>query len=275
MSYKELVVYVEKDERCLTAIDFACEFAKNFESQVTGLYVLPNEPVMMVADAQIPEKVLASIRADEEDQMNAARKLFEERVAHYDVRTRWQATQGYSAEKYIAYLRYADIGIVAQPDPGYSASSSFVNEVLLGAGCPMIIAPHDGRKSAALAKHVAVAWNESRESARAVRDALPLLQHARRVDVITVHDRASDEINPAVGLCEHLAKHGVIAEAHELVSDGGPGAGAGAIKQFAKERSCEILVMGAWGHSRVREILLGGVTHDMLTDSALPIFLSH
>jgi nucleotide-binding universal stress UspA family protein len=127
-----------------------------------------------------------------------------------------------------------------------------------------------------LGKHVIVAWNVSREAARAANDALPFLVAADRVDVMCVNASSAKEGDadlPGADLCLHLARHGVKAEAHSLAaSDVDTG---NLLLSRAADRGADLIVMGAYGHARWREVVLGGVTRELLGQMTVPVFMSH
>lgn len=143
--------------------------------------------------------------------------------------------------------------------------------VVLSSGRPVLIVPYAGRFDT-LAGHVVVAWNESREAARAVNDAMPLLERARKVTVFQV-DPEDEHGGAAAELARRLAHHGVRAEAHHTVS-GGLAAGEVLLSTIA-DLAAECLVMGAYGHSRVRELTLGGVTRTVLAHMTVPVIMSY
>jgi nucleotide-binding universal stress UspA family protein len=125
-------------------------------------------------------------------------------------------------------------------------------------------------------KRVIVAWNGGREAARAVNDALPLLVAADQVDVVCVNPGRGEEDDadlPGADLCLHLARHGVKAEAQELVaSDIEAG---DLLLSRAADSGADLIVMGAYGHARWREVVLGGVTRQLLNQMTVPVFMSH
>jgi nucleotide-binding universal stress UspA family protein len=129
---------------------------------------------------------------------------------------------------------------------------------------------------ATLGETVLVAWNASREAARAVNDALPLLQQARAVTVLAVNPLggiAGDGDVPAADIALHLARHGVKAEAAHTVAPDIPEGDA--ILDYAADIGADLVVAGGYGHSRMREFVFGGVTRSLLTEMTVPVFLSH
>lgn len=175
-------------------------------------------------------------------------------------------------------MRLCDLVVMARPyGPGAGKLAPMLAEgVLFGAGVPVLAVPDaDPTDWSRPFRRVCLAWNESDEALRATRGALPFLQAAEAVDVAVVDPplHAHGRAEPAEDLCLWLARHGVRSEIALLprteprVSD--------ILTRFCQERGCEALVMGAYGHSRLREALLGGATRDLLASVPLPLILAH
>ena len=173
--------------------------------------------------------------------------------------------------------RYADLAILGQHDPDDAASGPryLPEEVMLGCGRPVLIVPYIG-PAATFGERVIVAWDASREAARAVNDALPLLRRAKQVGVVSVNPRPwpfahGEEPGADIGL--HLARHGVKVEVQRI--EGRDIDTANAILSHVADQSADLLVMGGYGHSRLRELVLGGVTRTILTEMTVPVLMSH
>jgi len=184
-----------------------------------------------------------------------------------------------------ALLRLAhqnDLIVFGQPQPDGALAgraAELMQQALLEAGRPLLIVPYAGRFEA-LAKpegfHVLIGWTETREAARAVHDALPLLAGAGAVTVLTVlagRDAAIDAQPPAAELAQHLRRHGLPANAVRTVTDGIPDSDA--LLSYACDISADLLVLGGYGHSPLRERMWGGVTRDVLRHMTLPVLMSH
>jgi nucleotide-binding universal stress UspA family protein len=182
--------------------------------------------------------------------------------------------EGIGAASVARQARYADLVILGQVDPEAPAPSSVVPaEVVLSSGRPALIVPYVLR-SQSVARRVFVAWNASREAARAVADALPLLQDAEAVVVVSINAKLGVESEqPASDLAHHLARHGVKAEATAIVAKD-PTVGAVLLARAA-DFGADLIVMGAYGHSRSRELLLGGATRHILRHMTIPLLMAH
>ena len=185
---------------------------------------------------------------------------------------------GYASDVVSLNAKYVDLAIVSQADP--DDAESYPNpglpaEVALEAGRPVLVLPYIGAGKT-LGKNVMVAWNGSREATRAVNDALPLLERAVKVSVLAVNPRDGGGDHgdvPSADISLHLARHGVKTEATQTVSNEIDVADV--ILSRIADTGCDLLVMGAYGHSRMRELMMGGVTRDILKHMTVPLLLSH
>jgi nucleotide-binding universal stress UspA family protein len=167
--------------------------------------------------------------------------------------------------------RVADVFVGLRPNGSPSDTAQVLESVLFETGRHLFLAPE--RRGPAGFDRIMVAWNGSREATRATAEAMPYLLKAERVDVVVVQD--SNLASPIRGtdLVDHLLHHGVGAELHEVR----PRAGgiAATLMADAKERSADMIVMGAYGHSRLREWLLGGTTYQLLHQAPMPLVVAH
>ena len=175
------------------------------------------------------------------------------------------------------HARYADLVVIGQRDeqsPG-GVDKRFEQKVLLAAGRPVLVVPYAFEKRP-VGRHVLIAWNASREAARAVSDALPVLTRASHVHVLAfspqVGGRAHGE-EPGADVALYLARHGVkVTVSPQYASDIDVGS---QLLSRAFDLSADLIVMGAWGHSRLHELVLGGVTRTLLESMTVPVLMSH
>jgi nucleotide-binding universal stress UspA family protein len=176
---------------------------------------------------------------------------------------------------FIEYAKLRDLTIVPVLEGEY-VDQWHAEAIIFGSGRPTLIVPHTRKRAGAFALDmVAVAWDFSRPAARAVADALPILEKAKRVSVVTVTNEKVIDTKRSSGaeLAKHLARHGV-----DVVLDTVDAAGRGigqVLESYVTSRNADVLVMGAYGHSRIREFILGGATRTMLSRPPLPIFFAH
>ena len=187
------------------------------------------------------------------------------------------ASFGTAADRIVEQGHCADLVVLTQADPEWTSSALLEDpeRVILSVGRPVLLVPNSG-SVAAPPKRVSVAWNGRREAARAVFDALPLLQHAEIVDVIGVNsgqDVSPHGDLPAAEICAALARHGVKCQSSE--ASAGSGEVGHELLRQAKAFGADLLVMGCYGHSRLREFVLGGASRHVLRHMHLPVLLSH
>ena len=173
----------------------------------------------------------------------------------------------------VDYARLRDLTIVPVPERDH-VSSWYAEAIIFGSGVPTMILPEARKRPNFALNTVIVAWDFGRPAARAVADALPLLEKAKRVFVLTVaNEKVIDTKRSGAELAKHLARHGVNVTL-DVVDAAGRSIGE-AIKSYVATRNGDLVVMGAYGHSRFREFILGGATKSMLARPPVPMFLSH
>lgn len=174
----------------------------------------------------------------------------------------------------VEYARLRDLTIVPVPVGDYF-DQWYAEAIIFGSGHPTLILPHTRKRAGAFALDVvAVAWDFSRPAARAVADALPLLEKAKKVHVLTVaNEKVIESRRPTTEFAKYLERHGVdvaldtVDAADRRIGD--------ILESYVTSCNADMLVMGAYGHSRIREFILGGATKSMLSRPPLPILLSH
>jgi nucleotide-binding universal stress UspA family protein len=273
--FKTLLVPVDPRPRSMRSLDIAGRIANQWDSHVVGLYVKPSMylPAGLEAGAEalaeLQRKTLAELVAE-------ARARFEAGVRAAGIaRNEWRTAEGDIAEAVALHARYADLVIVNQTDPDADARSNFADALLLWVGRPVLVVPYAGEFKT-LGDRVLVAWNASREAARAVTDALPFLQRAQQVVVLSVTGKPSAEAFgtvPGTDIAVYLARHGVKVEvAPTVAADVDAG---NEILSRASDYAADLIVMGAYGRSRAREIVFGGATRTVLQSMTVPVLMSH
>jgi len=183
-----------------------------------------------------------------------------------------EATVGEAHETIGRWLRDFDLAVIGQPNPDVPGhATKTIEAALFGSGRPLLIVPYIQREPLRL-DTILVAWDGGAQAARALGDAMPLLERAKRVEVVTVgaHSPAADE-QARSRIARHLARHAIRAEARVLPS----GDVANTLLSYAADSAADLLVMGGYGHSRFREVILGGATRGILQAMTLPILMSH
>jgi nucleotide-binding universal stress UspA family protein len=176
------------------------------------------------------------------------------------------------SKQLVQEARFRDITMIPLKE-GDAAQQEIAERLVFESGRPILVFPDDSRREVSTSlRNVAVAWNNSRPSTRAVIDALPILQQAKRVRVFSVIDSKPTEAQGGAALASYLMRHNVDAIAEDVKSNGG--AIAGAFGKYISEHEIDLLVMGAYGHSHLREFILGGATRSVLNHPPTWVLLS-
>jgi nucleotide-binding universal stress UspA family protein len=282
--FKDLLVVVDNSKNCVTRLDVAVHVASRFGTHLVGLFIKepPNFPVWAQSEGQgyvrSPSDYVETHRQAWREAALGAQQLFRSRTGVAGITTEWREREGDVAEIPILHARYADMVIVGQVAPelhAVQAGREVPERLLLGVGRPILVVPYAGAFKT-VGERVLVAWNASREATRAVNDALPILQQASQATVLAINPRrgvSGDGDVPGADLALHLSRHGVNAEASSLAT--ADVAVAPMLLSRVADLQADLLVMGGYGHSRVREIILGGVTREILRSMTVPTVLSH
>lgn len=183
----------------------------------------------------------------------------------------WLAATGSMAAFVARRAHVADLVVVGQRAPGASSLDK-PEDVILTCGRPVLVVPN-GNSYSHVGENVIVAWNDSREAALAIEGALPLLTEANPVTIVSVKPHPDCDWQPDSELIHQLARHGFRADAEAITEDGR--SPASLVSARATSTHADLVVMGAYGHSRWREMVLGGMTHDMLADMNVPLLMAH
>jgi len=277
MQYQDIIVHIDDGEAMPGRLSMALALAERFGAHLTGIYVDPGLALPTLIDVPISPGLVEALEDEHRERCERAEQQFKKSLEASTVSGTWRLAQGELANTLSRHARYADLVILGQEgaDDQKVVVGGLPDSVVLGCGRPALLVPYVGATTPP-GKHVIVAWNGSREAARAVNDALPFLVAADAVDVMCVNPARSEEDDadlPGADLCLHLARHGVKAEAQELVaSDLDVG---DLLLSRAADRGADLIVMGAYGHARWREVVLGGVTRQLLDQMTVPVFMSH
>lgn len=277
MSYKTILVQLDSRQRSAERLSFAFGLAAQFEAHLVGLYApgAPRIPSYALAEAgPVLRDVVEQRRIEAARQ---AQKQFREAAArHGDAGAEWRESAAEPAAALCLSARYADLVVAAQPEPQDDAEVRAVaHELALAAGRPVLFVPYAGRFATA-GKRVLIAWDAGREAACAVSDALPLLKRAESVEVAVFdpeRGRREHGEQPGADVALYLARHGVKVS---VTRQSGANFEVGAqILSRAADTGADLIVMGAYGHSRVRQLVLGGVTRILLESMTVPVLMSH
>jgi nucleotide-binding universal stress UspA family protein len=278
MALKDLLVHIDNSKANAGRLDAAVRLAAAHQAHLTGLYVKPGLSTMPTfAEAHISEDILLAQREAEKERAEQAQVLFEGAAEKAGVSSEWRVAEGDFASTLSLHGRYVDLVIIGQADESdpFSMMQGAVEHLIVDVGRPILVIPYIGA-SQTPGERVLVGWNASREAMRAIHDAMPLLERAADVQVLSInppHGPAGDGGVPGADISLHLARHGVKAEAAHIQGDD-IRAGEMLLSRAADHQS-DLIVMGAYGHSRYRELILGGATRQMLKSMTVPVLMSH
>lgn len=273
MTFKDILVHVDAGSGTRTRLELAAKLLPE-GGHVVALHVAtpPVLPPVVPATLQPElETIRKSVNAAAEE---ATRSTVNGLALPAGITLEWRKGEGLVSSVVGLHARYSDLIIVGQSDDD-SVDSGLADSVTMVAGRPVLVVPMAGRFST-LGTRVVLGWNGSREATRAINDAMPLLVRAEKVLMVIANpDVAAHGYAPVPGadMATHLARHGVPVVC-ERVSTGDLGA-ADLLLNRAADEDADLIVMGAYGHSRLSELVLGGATRHMLRHMTVPVLFSH
>jgi nucleotide-binding universal stress UspA family protein len=274
---EEIVVFIDGRTETASILEFAGTLAQEHGARLISVFMQPEPtvtPAETFARGEGMRNTIDVHRARLERIEAEYRTQFEDIVRRHGIASEWRSLPYLSSEVGV-HAYYADLVIVARPESaGQTAGPPGLAESLvMSSGRPIIVFPPRGKVSQV--RRVLVAWNATRESIRAVADAMPLLAKAEAVEVLVADHQRRPEGHgqePGADIARHLARHGAHVEVRRLSSEG-KDVGTLLLSQAATFRA-DLLVMGAYGHSQLREWVFGGVTRTVLYEAGLPVLMS-
>ncbi|WP_431282891.1 universal stress protein [Humitalea sp. 24SJ18S-53] len=284
MPLKNILVHVDGTTPSQARFDLAAELARQHGAHLTALFVIdPFPPSLLGASTGgfSDGGVLAGLMQQLEQEAREAAALVQARVEEAfrreGVTGEWRVVTGVPSTTVALHARYVDLAILGQHNPDRVDDlddTSVIEQTLFTSGRPVLVVPYAGHFKTA-GRRALVGWNASRESARAVNDALMLIQAGESVTILTVDaegDRAHGEV-PGADIATHLARHGLTVLTKQ--TSAAAVSIADVMLNQASDSAADLLVIGAYGHSRVREMILGGVTRSLLQQMTIPVLMSH
>jgi nucleotide-binding universal stress UspA family protein len=279
MTYRSLLVHVDTSARSDHRVVVAARLAQAFNAELAGAYLVPGGELSPFASAMLPADLVAARLLQAGDAQADAETRFRTLCGDNGLMAvEWRAPAGDPLDAAVMHARYADLTVLGQPAPEDAQSgfaSELANAVLLQSGRPVLFVPFTA-EDVSPGRTILVALKDTRESARALADALPLLARAQSVVVMTV----SPDANVAVG--DALVEKRVLAwlETHEIEAmfrrEVAPDLDAGnVLLSQAADLGADLIVMGAYSRPRVTELVLGGVTRLMLSSMTVPVLMAH
>jgi nucleotide-binding universal stress UspA family protein len=286
MALRDLVVLLDGSSRDEIKLAVAVELARRNDAHLTGLcpleLLLPAD--MSFALGGYPDLwALPEFAKQVDTQARAKAALietgFRELLRREGINGDWVLEPGFLIPSITRRAHATDLIVIGQADPENplpGSARTLIEDVLMTAGRPLLLIPYAGRFDK-VGMNALVGWTPTRECARAVHDALPILAPGAKLVVLTVErPRTGDDsqVLATAEIAEHLARHGIdVSAARTIVTDGlSP---ADALLDYASDIGADLLVVGGYGHSRTREMIMGGVTRELLQHMTVPVLMSH
>jgi nucleotide-binding universal stress UspA family protein len=286
MQLRDLLVVLDGSPRREAVLAVSVALAQRHNAHLTGFCPLELLLPVTLAPAigaypqlSMLQEAAEQIDTDAAVKARAIEAEFREELRRCDVRGDWQVVGGSAIAAVAHRTRTADLVVLGQAHPDYpfpATARHLVEDVLMQAGRPLLLVPFAGCYDT-LGNNVLIGWNGSRESARAVHDALPLIAPGATVTVLTIeHARGAAHLQdvPAAEMAEHLSRHGLKVSAARTVADRSI-SDSDVLLAYASDSGADMLVIGGYGHSRAREMILGGVSRSLLAHMTLPVLMSH
>jgi nucleotide-binding universal stress UspA family protein len=277
MTYATVMVSLALDQSNEARLQVAGELAERFEAAIVGVAAAQFAPPLYFADGAEAQALIDDGEATVKRRLAGLEAQFRAATKSRGGHAEWRSAMDFPARFVLAQARCADILVSGGQSPAFSDAFALASprDLVMQAGRPLLVVP-DGRNWLDL-RSVLVAWKDTPEARRAVADALPMLRKARDVTIVEIPERDDDRLAVTTGVTDvaaWLARHGVTATAR--ISEAAPNETAAAqLEKVAGDVGAGLIVAGAYGHSRFRELILGGVTQYLVTQSARSVLLSH
>ena len=277
MAIKNILIHIDSSPSCEHRLSTAIQLATQHKAHLLGIYVIPDFPEPTYYEAQISVDIIAEIDKEALETAKFTQRKYVDIASKAGFSLTIDIAKGNLISVLDDYARFNDLLVLGQnnPDESQVMSEALADNLVLEAGTPCLVVPHTSSRQFA-AKRILVAWNASREAARTLKDAMPILRVADYVEVLQINppeDEADKDNIHGKSVSSFLIQHGI--KPHIEVKTNNKTKPGDAIIARAAEIDADIIVMGAYGHSRLREIILGGVTRKLLRQMTIPVFISH
>jgi nucleotide-binding universal stress UspA family protein len=273
---KDLLVNLSVSGSSDPVVDYAVSFAQTFGAHVTAAAFAYDPVVAVSVMGGMPSDFLDAQRQESERAATAARAAFDKAATQAGVAFEshvFSTGVAGAADQFSRMARRFDLSIVKQAEADAGGPEEIIAEsAMFQSGRPVIAVPYI-HKGGLKTDRIMVCWDGGRAAARAIADAMPLLARAGRVEVVIVtgEEGKRDEV-PGADMGRHLARHNLNVDVKRIVSEGNV---QETLLSYAADSSADMIVMGGYGHSRLREFILGGVTRSMLAAMTVPCLISH
>lgn len=273
--YKDIIVCINESDDRENTIRVAAQFANDNNASLTGLYVRIRNAPAVGPYGYISEEISRDIRKHDAERTAAAKQSFDSITGELGAAATWLEID--ENQQPLRAIAYADLVITNQMeyDPYQGGGNmSFVNSLILETGKPIVLIPSDWDKST-FGSNIVVGWDGSREAIRAIQDAMPLLQKANHVEAVSVNHTDADETADLSEISSYLTRRNVSNSFKLAVTDDLLNSPEKVLHSYAGKLSADLIVVGGYGHTRLREIILGGVTRFLSKNSTVPVLFSH
>jgi nucleotide-binding universal stress UspA family protein len=273
---KDIILNLERDETLDQVRDYALSVAERFDAHITGVaFGGPNIPAF--AQLDFPSQISAEMMGEGETAARAAIARFDTAAKRNLLSSDYHLVLDNERKLgvFSKLVRRSDLSVLMQSNPHGVNNDALIEAALFDTGRPVVVVPYTQRDVLQLDR-VICCWDGSRTAARAINDALPLLMKAQEVELLVVLTEKTSKVQDEMGgleMAKHLARHEVKIDFRTTLAINIDVSNA--ILSHAAECSASMIVMGGYGHSRMREFILGGATRGMLSRMTIPVFMSH
>lgn len=274
MAEQDVLIHLRRCEDGIAATEAGLKLAARIKAHVLGLHVVSISPVAFAS----PEAVAMHVNEANHlhDEALARAPWWQQQLQQHGLHGEWQVAQGETVESLCHAARWCDLIVVERPtlNPDAPTGWGIVSRTVFGSSAPVLVVPETARVDH-VGEHMLVAWNASPEATLALHGAVPLLQQANKVTVLEGEAIVSPfglRYLPTLDLRAWLQRRGIEAEFRTFKPDKDHGA---ALLDVAHAIDADLIVTGAWGHSRITELVLGGVTRHLFQNSDLPLLVAH
>ncbi|WP_350333276.1 universal stress protein [Coralliovum pocilloporae] len=279
MAIKDILTLLDTRHIDSSVLDLAVAIANRTSAHLTGYIPVVEPTIHSIAEMQIPDDYLASVRRDVEARSKKAAAKFNERTDQEGIarETRLVPIQGGQAvENFTLHARLTDLVITRQDDPDNPEPlrSQLIEAAMFESSRPLLLAPYAGYTGPYF-KKIVIGWDGGRAAARAVRAALPILSLAEDVRVIIINGATKNDPGmPGADIATYLSRHDIHVSVQNIHADKHISV-ADTMLNYVADNNMDTIVMGAYGHSRLRELILGGATRSILSATTVPVVMAH
>ena len=279
MAIKDLLVAYDGNDASQKAVQLAVQMSLKYDAAITGVHIFRTETYESHIRRWIPDDVLERMKDAELGVEHTIESAFRAQIAEagYKGEPQWITAQGHSNILLPRFARYFDLMLIGQFTSAWGNERRTVQpeELVTRAGKPVIVVPK-GLEVRPFKEEAVVSWDGSRSAARALSDAMQILETKKRLDVVTVDadgETGTATMPPEIDIIAHLGRHGINAKAVRL-STTGKSVGQ-SVLDYCSETAPDMLVMGAFGRGKLGDMLFGGVTRYVLQNMTVPVLISH